>query len=421
MVNKRWHSIYSNFKVHRLAVIGDFDYHLRKWSYPDQKIEDREICFTEMFVLLTKKPLLSNLKHLALCDVYGFDLNDANCFEQLVRLEIRASSLGIRSDSYILRLPKLEVLAFYGSDSRKLSIDCPLLNTLVFYSSGWLEVNQPETIRKLEIDMRGLDLFKNVECLLSRNFERISEATLRSLPKLKEFRYIPDIEEQYAIASQVKQTLSEFLEDIKKLRGDDFRFSFAGFLLTKTMLEQIDFGPPWVIVSRGGYLEIVKNRDERVCNEYVYMENYQLIESGAMDFIDLVDYSLLLCHVTRKFPRCFSQKFTSITWVRATAKVQDADQFLWFLKSLRFLGRLELEKTGFSQEFYDQLPASAHSLISLDLNEGYCQDWLQMNFEFVGKFSRLSYLKIVQKLSVQSQSSLSKWSSKVNSVFHHSI
>ena len=51
-----------------------------------------------------------------------------------------------------------------------------------------LQVNQPETIRKLETNMVGAKLapFKNVECLVTRQFEAIRKATLQSLPKLKE-------------------------------------------------------------------------------------------------------------------------------------------------------------------------------------------------------------------------------------------
>ena len=156
----------------------------------------------------------------------------------------------------------------------------------------------------------------------------ISKAILLMLPK----HYIKGIERVSEIVSchgagtvdRVKRTLSEFLNETKKLRGGDFRFTFAGFQLTKTMLDQIDFGVQ-IDESTGR---------ERVSTEYVYMKNYHLIEPGALQFVRSVNYNRLLNHVTGEFPR-FSQKFTGIKDVWATAKVKDADHFLLFLKSLR--------------------------------------------------------------------------------------
>ena len=64
MVNKRWHN-YAGFKVHRLVVAN---YRVDdKWYHSDRKIEDQELCSSERFSRLANKPLLSNLKHLALC------------------------------------------------------------------------------------------------------------------------------------------------------------------------------------------------------------------------------------------------------------------------------------------------------------------------------------------------------------------
>ena len=58
-----------------------------------------------------------------------------------------------------------------------------------FQDANLLHVKQPETIRKLETSMVNGELapFRNVECLVTRQFEAIRKATLQSLPKLKEF------------------------------------------------------------------------------------------------------------------------------------------------------------------------------------------------------------------------------------------
>ena len=55
------------------------------------------------------------------------------------------------------------------------------------------------------------------------------------------------------------------------------------------------------------------------------------------------------------------------------------------------LRRLELNYTSLGQAFYNQLPASAHSLAQLDLH-GYPDSELQLiDFDFIAKLTRLSY------------------------------
>ena len=423
LVNKHWHSIYVAFKLHSL-VATDYDekhlFGIKKWYHTNRPFREAERCRPAMFGRLVEKPLLSNLKQLALCGYkFEFDLNKLNRFKQLVHLEIRISLSKMKVH---LNLPRLEVLAFDCMDDHcQLSVDCPLLSTLAY--SVWdgnvnpLEVKHPETIRKLETDSPDLAQFKGVECLVTDRFEAISEATLLALLKLKELHYNRSIKSFFWIefpnrrnnggstVDRMRQTLSKFLNEAKKLkakklRSSDLQFSFCGFQLTNVKPDQIDFG---VQVDE-------KSREERVCDEYVYMRNYDLIEPGALHFVDQVNYSLLLLNsVIGEFPRCFFQKFTRIEYVKATAQVQDTDEFLWFLRSLRSLRRLELANTGLGQEFYDQLPASADAMLRLELGHGHCENELQLNFDFIGKFSGLSRLVVLPALSVQSLTSLIRW------------
>lgn len=78
-VNKRWHSIYSTFRVDRLVAVDDVHFYLSKWCYSDQKIDEKELCRPEMFARLADQPLLSNLKYLGLCGKSSqFDLAKLN-------------------------------------------------------------------------------------------------------------------------------------------------------------------------------------------------------------------------------------------------------------------------------------------------------------------------------------------------------
>ena len=406
-VNKRWYSIYAAFKLQSLVTIDSEDFF--RWYHSNQPIQEAEQCRRWMFVRLAKKPLLSNLKHLALCDSeFEFDFNDLNRFEQLVHLEM-ATFPSICGKIH-LNLPRLKVLAIHYWDRQcPLTIDAPELSTLLYgYEDAEpLKVKHPETIRMLEtnIDSGELGVFKGVKCLVTEEFEKISKTILLTLPKLRELRYDQDIEEVFAkeclhgagTVNRVRKMLSQFMDGAKKLRDNDFRFRFAGLQLNNEKdVNKIDVQ----VHKRFG--------EEYVHNEYVYMKNYHLIESDALHFVHRVNYTSLLSHVTGEFPRCFSQKFTGIERVEATAEVQDPDHFLWFLRSLRFLRKLELAWTKLGQEFYDQLPASAPYLASLVLGEGHCKKGLQVNFDFFSRLSRLSELTIGPAIWSKSLPSLTR-------------
>ena len=421
MVNKRWHSIHAAFKLHRLAVI-DYDppdYDLIKW-YPynhiNRPIREAERCRLWLLHGLVEKPLLSNLKHLALCSSFAFDLNELNRFQHLVHLEIDLRS---SSGEVHLNLARLNVLAFHHFNRTcQLSIDCPELSTLEYFEdedANRLEVKHPETIRNLEtnlVDPEWLARYKGVECLFTCQFEAINVATLFSLPRLSELCYDRNIESvvSYEFGSErgtldrLKRTLSEFVDEAKKLRGSDFRFTFSGFQLTNVNVDQIDFD---VQVNE-------ESEREYVSNEYVYMKNYHLIEPGALHFVHHVNYSDLLSHVTGEFPRCFSQKFTDVHSVYVEGVIEEPDQLHWFLKSLRFLRILKFvkDRPELSQKFYDQLPASAPSLNSLEFR-GDLKNKLQLNFHFISEFPAISELVIYQPLSLQSFASLIRSSTKL--------
>ena len=421
-VNKRWHSIYAAFRLDRLAVFGELMcvYKYTKWNYPVRRVEQKEQCslvnFNRLIFNLVDKPLLSKLKNLALCvQKSTFDLDKLNRLNHLVHLEIQGS---FNKKKVTLKLPKLKVLvAISFSIGRSLSIDCPELEVLVYNRNHvkLLEVKHPE-ISKLETDMMGSKLTRfNVECLLTKKFELISKATLLSLPKLKELNYNASISELWGWNSTVgklagvKAALQTFLDDLKILKRPGFKFTFAGFQMTSTMLNQIDFG---VQVKRIGRIEY-----EQVSDEYVYMKNYQLIEPGALHFVSCVGYNRLMNNATGQIPNCFTQKFSRIEWVYVSV-VQNEAHLLRFLKSLKWLRILNLDRPELSQQFYDQLPASAHFLSQLSLslsgdlnreNAGGNVKELELNFDFIGELPHLFVIRIYKFVPFESLSTLIRW------------
>ena len=425
MVNRRWHSIHATFKLHQLAVT-DYDHlgDLVKWNGSNRPIPEAARCPESVFLHLIEKPLLSNLRHLALTGSFKFDLNKLNRFGQLMHLEINILWL---NGKFHLNLPKLKVLAIHRwNDQCSLSIDCPGLSTLYYHGedANQLEVKHLETIKQLETNLVGRQLipFKGVEYLITNYFEAISKDTLLSLPKLKELHFNVDIKNLFQFEfrgalgafDRMKRALSEFLDEAKKLKGSDFRFTFSGFQLINVTnvinVNQIDFGMR--IIETEPVDEDDESAYEWVDNEYVYLKNYDLIEPGALHFIDDVKYNYLLSCMTGELPLCFFQKFTGIEEVQVTDEVKEEAHLLWFLKSLRFLRILVLKDVELSQEFYDQLPTDAHSLVSLEF-QGQFMDELQLNFDFISEFPRLSDIRFYRHLSLRSAAFLVRWLGEV--------
>ena len=392
MVSKRWHSIYSHFKLDRLVVMDNLHLYLSNKCFPDRRVENQELCDQKLFGRLMGNTLLSNVKCLAVCGFsFEYDLNRLNQFRHLLHLEINLSLVKINVS---LTFSYLKFLAFHQfSKCCLLSIDCPQLSTLICRGDygGLLRMKHPKTIRHLEIGhLLDAELFEGVECLVTNELKVITGETVKRLPKLKEMRYDRSVDsalDWYGFPEQIRRTIREFLVDARSLRGADFKFRFCGLQLAATLAE----------------IDLNVRTGESLCNESVYANNYYLIEPAAtMDFLDTVDYNRLMRCASEK---SLAEKFPSISWVQVNGAVQDASHLLKFLKSLQFLSRLHLVSPRLSQTFYIELPSSASSLIDLYLCE-HQDRVLCMSFEFVSQLPRLSRLQIGDDLSLESTISL---------------
>lgn len=322
-------------------------------------------------------------------------------------------------DKLSFNLPKLQVLAIHHFNQAPLSIDCPALRVLVYHEHEYIEkgsllnLKHPETIQQLETCMVGskLSSFKNVVCLITGKFEAVSKETLLLLPKLKELRYNEDINFAYlepnvsfSSVNELKQELRQFMDHVEVSRASDFKFRFAGFQLNMATLDQIDFD----VQIEGG--------QERIYPEYVYIRNYRLIEPDAiLNFIWHLDYTRLMNYGAGEIPPCFFKKFISVETVDVGA-VQNEKHLLWFLRSLRSFRILNLMQSELSQEFFDQLPASAHSLTDLVIR-GDEKNELQMSFDFAAELPHLSLLEINRNVSFKTlKNSLARWLGKLTHV-----
>ena len=404
MVNKRWHSIYSKFKLNSMAAIYSLELSPWKWYETGNIMEDKEICLPDFFCDIVEKPIVSNLRYLALFANFAFrmDLNKLNRFSQLLHLEFDSYFRWLNKGKLHLNFPQLKVLAFHEYNGRSpVSVDCPKLDLLLYRGepegSNLLEVKQPETIRKLETDMFGEKLtpFKNVECLVTRRLQVIDKSTLLSLPKLRELHF--KLEVRYSEFFGAQEQLKKFLSDVRLFQASrSFRFQLAGFDLSQEKLDRMDFSVPVV--------EEIEWRSVWECTQFC-LNNIDLIDpSEPVELIHPVNYTALMRHFDGRLPNCFFQKFKGIEEVRAD-KIEDVDHFLSFLKSLSLLRKLRLKKTRLGQEFYDYLPTLAPSLYILELRE---HGETGLNFAFLNNLSHLTCLEIdfIGASPLQSMSSL---------------
>lgn len=192
-----------------------------------------------------------------------------------------------------LHFPKLKVLAFRcGNVYCPLTIECPELKVLAYPGEPeevhLLNIRNSDKIRKLITNMFGalkLAPFKNVECMVTEEFKVFSKETLSCLPRLNEIIYNQSITRLMYLFNlkvgsliKIKRKLREFSNDVKLLGRPDFQFRFCGFQLNKINLDDIDFG-----------LRVKKNRAEEVDSLYVYLQNYHLIDPGALGFFETIN------------------------------------------------------------------------------------------------------------------------------------
>ena len=208
LVNKRWHLVYSKFKLTSMVAVFSPDSSPSNWYGTDIKIEDKEMCHPDFFCNIAEQPIVSNLRYLALFAIFSLrmNLNKLNQFSQLLHLEFDSYGRWLNREKLHLNLPQLKVLAFHrNNENCPVSVDCPKLELLLYRgepaNSNLLEVKHPETIRKLETDMLGEKLtpFMNVECLVTRRLQVISRTTLLSLPKLNELHLKLDWEPELQV------------------------------------------------------------------------------------------------------------------------------------------------------------------------------------------------------------------------------
>lgn len=407
-VCKLWNSLIGSMKVERLNV--DLTYRSHKdwgaaWYETRRPQLERDICDPELLMALCKKPILSNIKYLKINDppqvsfeFMGFDFNDLNAFQQLVQLDLRTNDQHLT-----LNLPNLQIFSLMKSnDEYSLKLNCPKLRVLRYYeprAANKLVIENSDTIRSLDTSMFGAKLtrFKNVEILRCASPDpAFLDESIFKLKKLKTLHlnvplaraaneYVPP-----SLFDMVKG-LEEFMKAKQRANRSDLEVYFAGVRMAKNDLSDIE-------ANLG-----VRIGNDRILPEELYLKHYDRLQDD-LDFVWRVDYNRLLA-LKNPLPTDYFDRFWDLKEVKIIGPV-DEQHVLGFFQKARSLRTFDLHGPLFSQSFFDRLPDVCSPTI-LTLHE--CDEEknaIQLNFAFIGKLVRLTWIEFRRDLSWDSVKSL---------------
>ena len=330
--------------------------------------------------------ILSNLKHLRLCDLY-LDLEQATTFaptlnsfgqllEKLDIIRFYLHDLPANSDSKVpveLKLPALhslqledisEVGAWKGNVV--LILDAPKLQKVQLFTCGsCLELVHGESVEWLYIIEMGFQMqkLKNLQYLYVKGVyfddfdgEEIDPTFLSGLGQLKEL-HLSD-----------EQSLEDLFE-LERFSGrTDLKIYYHGLLLN---------GPndPAVDSLDSGILAQLAENPSRLADE--------------MPFRDFLDYAHIEC-VDPEVAIDLVNRFTRLRHVCVNNPVEDIDRFLRLLKNV---GEFEF-RCNQPQELFDLLPE--HCAIQV------LTFWVAVSdFQFLFRMKHLMRLQLYQSINIE--------------------
>ena len=393
LVCKRFNSIVSSHsRMVRMVVDRVFE-NLQGWYHSNRRTDEYlETCHQNLFLRHYNRPILSALKYLRLdTEIPEFDIDRLNLFSGLLQLDLNYSLSG----RLTLKLESLEILKIWQIQNAQLSIKCPKLRVLFCWEEDWeedqnqLSIKHPETIKELDSlnYARVIEPMKNLEVLKCHKLNAIGERTLQMLPKLKRLSY----EDHLALLifesgsfEALKMVLEEFIRRRRAMKRSDLELYLDG-VRVDDKLDEIDFDP-------------VRLANVGSTSEHFHLKNYGRLQGGALDFVQQLNYGLLMDAVgSGRLPDDFFDKFTNLDLLLVHRPV-DESQFLWFLRNLKSkLCRMELKNTGLSQAFYSALP-SICSPFSIQIEE---EHEMSLDCSFLNEMRCLINVKTNQELPTE--------------------
>lgn len=349
------------------------------WPLPHRPINYRISINRKVFYFLKLSPLKldQQLKFLFIDLSEGLDFEMLNWFQGLVYLRIgHYFRRKDRTTSNLLDLPNLQVLKIRESD--RFVLKTPKLEVLACVEVGNFQIEHPQTIKWLDCGYEGknhMAIFKNLEVLdCTYKWGDLNQLSLSDWQHLKELNMI--VYRWFGNYSKSHNRLTSWLLKAMNQRTATTK--------PKLYAEDVLLLDAKQLAADHGIL-ISDNRFK--------FRNYQLLRRNfcsevKVNFNELVNLNVGLSSD-------FFRRFPNIKHVSTTGPV-DRDQFEWFLKNATAVLDLTLTSSSLDQAFMANLPKLNSRLTALRVNG---DTDLVINFNFILQFERLRIFKTDKQFS----------------------
>lgn len=338
----------------------------KHWYLTDRRIDWENSIRSNAFASIKSSLLrLDQLKFLYLNLNSGFDHKILNGFKQLEHLEIVAYSSG-GTQKKTLTLPNLRVLRF-GDHHDFFVLKTPKLEVLACNRFDAIRVEYPTRIKRLECYYPGetcsLATFKNLEAFkcqtMPSDLSGSFWAGLKELDLCAELRYMSKLEYEKLMSSLVnligrragqREELKLYLNDVQLTDAD----------------------------------QLIDYQVMRSAPDQFWFKNYQRLRHDSYPAVTNVHFNRLM-NLTVELSTDFFRRFPRIGKLTATGSI-DREDIKWFLKNANALRDLSLTGTSLDDEFMDILPNINNRLTHLKVTE---VSSLITRFEFILRFEQL--------------------------------
>ena len=357
-VSRRWYWMINRFKVKTLC------YSQRPAGFIKGKHRLVSGAFAKNFISSTRfvsffntfgQKILSNLKHLRLCDLrlnaetMPAFFSTLQSFGQLEELDIIRFTCPFSTAEEEIKLSLLMLTSIWLKEVhgiKKLTLDAPRLLKINVCDSFDLnlELVHAESVKQLRTDkwsVIAVKKLKNLRYLYERSFKRIDSTFLSSLEQLKEVHLKQPV------------MISELFEQKQRNGRADPKVYLQGVLLS---------GPDDSAIDSLGYYYPDEYSDEYDEDFDLPFENPSRL-ADEIPFWQRIYYSEIKC-IAPELQINVLKRFSDLNEIFVEEPVQDIESFLNLLKNLHNIVRLEFQSDQ-PQNLFDRLPEHCSTLQEL--------------------------------------------------------
>ena len=380
LVCRRFKELLMKHKLEEL-VFYNFETvtNIHNWFFNNQPINYQYAVDKSKLFLFKSSMFNIKLKRLRISRTgFRINLEVLNKFSQLEHLEIFHC---LKVDEVTrLSLQNLKVLKILIDNVLDLELDLPNLQALFLNCRSYenIKFNYPGSIQYLSLYFYNdyFLKFKNIEYLECYAAYDLSWRELRNYLKLKVIIILIDGAELIETTKQNtelnKQNLKIYQKNLLVVDGKE-----------------------------------INNYDLSGGKLHDLMNNYAKTTS-SLNFVELIDYNVLMRSVNYKLPVDFFKKFNSIEKIEVFY-MEDEKQLKQFIKRCLNLKSLSVNKSKLSQQFYEELP-SLTSLSYLDvwLFKKVEDEEIELNFKFINRMFNLIEFKTNKQLNLNEEFDLNR-------------